>query len=133
MNKKELLRKVKFTLFSMSAGAIEIGLFTLLNELTSFGYWVCYLLALIASVVWNFTLNREFTFKSSANVPKAMTLVFIFYLVFTPVSTMLGNYLVGNLHVNEYVVTGLNMLSNFVLEYIYDKYVVFRGTIDSKK
>ena len=80
-DKKELLRKVKFTLFSISAGIIEILLFTLLNELTSFGYWVCYLTALVASVIWNFTLNREYTFKSTANVPKAMFLVFVFYLI----------------------------------------------------
>ena len=132
MSKKELLRKIKFTLFSVSAGIIEITLFTLLNELTSFGYWVCYLVALIVSVVWNFTLNREFTFKSSANVPTAMIKVFIFYLFFTPISTILGDYLVKNLNCNEYLVTALNMLSNFVLEYLYDKYIVFKGTIDTK-
>ena len=132
MSKRELLRKVKFTLFSVSAGAIEIALFTLLNELTAWGYWVCYLIALIASVIWNFTLNREFTFKSTANVPKAMSLVFVFYLVFTPTSTILGDYLVKNVHLNEYLVTGFNMLCNFVLEYIYDKYIVFKGTIDTK-
>lgn len=132
-NKKELIRKVKFTLFSISAGAIEIGIFTLLNEFTSFGYWVCYLTGLVASVIWNFTLNREFTFKSTANVPLAMTKVFIFYLVFTPTSTILGNYLVKTLHINEYLVTGFNMLCNFILEYLYDKHIVFRGTIDTKK
>ena len=132
-NKKELIRKIKFTLFSISAGAIEIGIFTLLNEFTSFGYWVCYLTGLVASVIWNFTLNREFTFKSTANVPLAMTKVFIFYLVFTPTSTILGNYLVKTLHINEYLVTGFNMLCNFILEYLYDKHIVFRGTIDTKK
>ena len=132
-DKKELLRKVKFTLFSISAGIIDILLFTLLNELTSFGYWVCYLTALIASVIWNFTLNREFTFKSNANVPKAMFKVFIFYLIFTPTSTIGGNYLVNHFHINEYIVTGINMLCNFVLEYLYDKHIVFRGTIDTKE
>ena len=132
-DKKELLRKIKFTLFSISAGIIEIIIFTILNELTSFGYWVCYLTALVASVIWNFTLNREYTFKSTANIPKAMIKVFIFYLIFTPASTIGGNYLVKNLKVNEYIVTGLSMLCNFVLEYLYDKYVVFRGTIDTKE
>ena len=131
-NKKELLRTIKFTLFSISAGIIEIVLFTLLNEFTNFGYSICYLTALVASVVWNFTLNREYTFKSTANVPLAMTKVFIFYLIFTPTSTFIGDYLVKNLHWNEYLVTGINMLSNFVLEYLYDKYFVFRGTIDTK-
>ena len=131
-NKKELLRTIKFTLFSISAGIIEIVLFTLLNEFTNFGYSICYLTALVASVVWNFTLNREYTFKSTANVPLAMTKVFIFYLIFTPTSTFIGDYLVKNLHWNEYLVTGINMLSNFVLEYLYDKYFVFKGTIDTK-
>ncbi len=130
--KKELIRKVKFTLFSISAGLIEISLFTLLNEFTSWGYWACYLIALVASVIWNFTLNREFTFKSTANVPVAMFKVFIFYLIFTPTSTMIGDYLVDNLHWNEYLVTGINMLCNFILEYLYDKNIVFKGKIDTK-
>lgn len=131
-NKKELMRKVKFTLFSISAGIIEILLFTLLNELTNLGYWICYLTALIASIIWNFTLNREYTFKSTTNIPKAMIKVFLFYLVFTPCTTIGGNYLVKNLHVNEYLTTGINMIANFILEYLYDKYVVFRGNIDTK-
>ena len=132
MNKKELIRTIKFTLFSISAGVIELVSFALLNEFTSFGYWICYLTALILSVVWNFTLNREFTFKSTANVPVAMFKVFIFYLIFTPTSTILGDYLVNKLNFNEYIVTILNMLCNFVLEYLYDKYIVFRGKIDTK-
>lgn len=132
LENKELVRKIKFTLFSISAGIIEIGLFTLLNEFTKFGYWICYLVALVASVIWNFTLNREYTFKSTVNVPIAMFKVFIFYLVFTPSSTILGNYLVDDIHINEYLVTGINMLLNFIFEYLYDKYVVFKGNIDTK-
>ena len=132
-DKKELIRKIKFTLFSISAGLIEIGLFTILEECTNFSYWVCYLIALIASVLWNFTLNREYTFKSAANVPKALFLVFLFYLVFTPISTIVGNYLVEKLGWNDYIVTGLNMLANFILEYLYDIYIVFKGNIDNKK
>ena len=131
-DKKELIRKIKFTLFSLSAGIIEIGLFTILNEFTGMGYWACYLIALIASVIWNFTLNREYTFKSTVNVPKAMIKVLIFYMIFTPVSTIVGNYLVNEMNINEYLVTGFNMLCNFILEYLYDKYIVFKGTIDTK-
>ncbi len=130
---KELIRKIKFTLFSISAGIIEFVLFTILDSFTNFDYWLCYLPALIASVIWNFTLNREYTFKSAVNVPKAMFLVFLFYLVFTPVSTILGDYLVEKLLWNGTLVTIMNMLANFVLEYLYDKYVVFRGNIDNKK
>ena len=132
-DKKELIRKIKFTLFSISAGIIEIGLFTILEKFTNFSYWLCYLPALIASVLWNFTLNREYTFKSAASVPKAMFLVFLFYLVFTPLSTIIGNYLAENLGWNDFLVTILNMLANFILEYLYDMYVVFRGNIDNKK
>lgn len=131
MKKKEILRAVKFTLFSISAGVIQMAAFALLTELTPFPYWVNYLTALVLSVLWNFTLNREFTFKSAGNVPKAMALVAIFYAVFTPLSTLLGDYLTGKLVWNEYLVTVLNMLANFVLEFLYDKFIVFRGSIDT--
>ena len=132
MNKKEIFRTIKFTLFSISAGIIEIVLFTLLDRFTGWTYWPKYLIALIASVIWNFTLNREYTFKSANNVPIAMIKVAIFYAIFTPVSTIVGNYLAENLGWNDILVTLLNMLFNFVLEYLYDKYVVFRGSIDTK-
>ena len=132
MDKKELIRTIKFTLFSISAGIIEIVLFTLLDKFTGWTYWPKYLIALIASVIWNCTLNREYTFKSANNVPIAMIKVAIFYAIFTPVSTIAGNYLAENLGWNDILVTLLNMLCNFVLEYLYDKYVVFRGSIDTK-
>ncbi len=132
-DRKELLRKIKFTLFSISAGIIEIVIFTLLEKFTNFSYWACYLPALVASVIWNFTLNREYTFKSTVNIPKAMSLVFLFYLIFTPVSTIIGNYLAEDLGWNDFIVTGLNMLANFILEYLWDEYVVFRGNIDTKE
>ena len=132
-DKKEIKRMIKFTLFSISAGLIEIGLFTLLDNFTNMNYWPKYLIALVASVIWNFTLNREFTFKSSNNVPIAMMKVFFFYLVFTPLSTLLGNYLEGTLNWNGTVVTLINMVLNFVLEYLYDRYYVFKDSIDTKK
>ena len=133
MDKKELIRTVKFTLFSISAGIIEIVLFMLLDKFTGWAYWPKYLIALIASVIWNFTLNREYTFKSANNVPIAMIKVAIFYAIFTPVSTIAGNYLAESLGWNDIIVTLLNMACNFILEYLYDKYVVFRGSIDTKK
>ena len=129
-DKKELLRAVKFTLFSISAGIIQIGLFTFLNELLQLDYWVSYLTSLVASILWNFTINRKVTFKSSNNVKIAMLLVFAFYLVFTPVSTVLGN-LAENAGVNEYIVLAVTMLSNFVLEYLYTRYVVYRNSCDT--
>ena len=133
INKKELIRTIKFTLFSISAGIIEISLFAILEHFTSWSYWPCYLIALIASVIWNFTLNREYTFKSANNIPIAMFKVAIFYLIFTPTSTILGNYLAEDLKWNRILVTLINMLLNFILEYLYDMYIVFRGSIDEKE
>ena len=130
MKNKELIRTVKFTLFSISAGIIQVLLFTLLNELLHVDYWVSYLMSLVASILWNFTINRKITFKSSNNVKLSMLLVFLFYLVFTPVSTVLGN--IAEEHgVNEYIVLALTMISNFVLEYIYTRYVVYRNSCDT--
>lgn len=129
--KKELLRSVKFLFFSISAGLIEMGVFALLNELMHWPYWPCYLIALVLSVVWNFTLNRRYTFKSANNVPIAMLKVLVFYAVFTPVSTWLGNYLAESCGWNEYLVTILNMVCNFVLEFLYDRFFVFGKTMDT--
>lgn len=127
----EFWRFIKFALFSASAGIIEIGAFALLNELTELTYWPCYLIALLLSILWNFTLNRKFTFRSVANVPVAMLKVLAFYAVFVPATTLLGSYLADTLHWNEYLVTGINMGLNFVTEYLYQKYVVYAGSIDS--
>ena len=134
MNKRqEALRAVKFALFSVSAGVIQIGSFTLFNEVFHWSYWVCYLLSLILSVLWNFTLNRKYTFRSAANVPVAMAKVAAYYAVFTPLSTLLGNWLVGTLHWNEYLVTALNMILNFVTEFLYQRWFVFGKSIDTAK
>ena len=132
MDKKaELLRSMKFLFFSISAGLIEIVSFALLNETLGWPYWPCYLIALILSVLWNFTLNRRYTFRSANNVPIARAKVFLFYLIFTPASTLLGNWLAETVGWNEYLVTGLNMAMNFVLEFLYDRFFVFRDSIDT--
>jgi putative flippase GtrA len=132
MKNKSVLQAVKFTLFSLSAGIIQIASFTLLNELCRLKYWPAYLTALILSVLWNFTLNRRYTFKSAANVPIAMMKVAGFYLVFTPLSTWLGAVAEGR-GVNEYIVLILTMLSNFILEFLFCKFVVYRGKEDTRK
>ena len=129
--KKELMRSLKFLLFSISAGVIQILSFTLLNELAHLPYWVSYLIALVLSVIWNFTLNRRFTFRSANNVPVAMLKVAAYYAVFTPLSTLLEKYLTETVGWNEYLVTLLNMVLNFVTEYLFDTFVVFRGSIDT--
>ena len=133
MNKKEFWRVVKFTLFSISAGAIQMGSFALLNELSGWSYWPCYLISLTLSVLWNFTLNRKFTFQSAANVPVAMLKVLGYYLVFAPVSTMLGSYLADGLFWNAYLVEFLMMVLNFVTEFLFQRFFVFGKSIDSAK
>lgn len=131
MNKKEILRSLKFLLFSISAGVIEIAAFSLLNELTAWSYWPCYLIALLLSVLWNFTLNRRYTFQSAGNIPRAMALVLAFYCVFTPLSTWFGHWLADVRRWNEYLVTAINMVANFVLEFLFDRFVVFRDSLDT--
>ena len=128
---REVLRTVKYALIAASAGIIQIGTFTLLNELLEWDYWVSDLIALVLSVLWNFTLNRRYTFKSAANVKKAMLLVFLYYLVFTPLSTWLEHFLTDTCGWNEYLVTAINMLINFVTEFLYQRFVVFRDTLDT--
>lgn len=130
-NKNDNLRQIiKFTLFSLSAGLIQIVSFTLLFEVVHWVYWPSYLIALILSVLWNFTLNRKFTFKASNNIPIAMLKVALFYLVFTPLSTWWGDALT-KIHWNEYLILGITMLSNLILEFLYTKYFVYKNAINS--
>ena len=126
MNKSSFFQLIKFALFSASAGIIQIGSFAIFNELCRFNYWLAYIISLILSIVWNFTLNRRFTFKSAANVPVAMTKVFLFYLVFTPLSTYLGD-LADKAGINEYIILIVTMLSNFILEFLFCKLFVYRN------
>lgn len=128
--KAALWQMLKFTLFSISAGVIQEVSFLLFYNVLHWSYWVAYLPSLLLSVLWNFTFNRRYTFRSSANVPKAMLLVLAFYAVFTPLSTWWGSALTkigwdGNL------VQILTMLVNFVTEFVYQRFVVFRDSIDT--
>ena len=131
MNKKEFWRVVKFTLFSISAGAIQMGSFALLNELSGWSYWPCYLISLTLSVLWNFTLNRKFTFQSAANVPVAMLKTAGYYVVFTPLSAWLGEFLTAGLLWNEYIVEVLMLLLNFVTEFLFQRFFVFGKSLDT--
>lgn len=130
--KKEIIRTVKFILFSASAGIIQVTSFTLMEELLHVTHWISYLVSLVLSVLWNFTLNRKFTFCSANNVPVAMMKVAVFYLIFTPLSTWWTAVLTGeSIGWNEYLVLAGTMLINFVTEYLYDRYIVFGKSIDS--
>ena len=129
--KKNLWQAIKFTLFSISAGVIQVGSYPLFYEVFGWtAYWQSHLPSLILSVLWNFTFNRRYTFRSDANLPRSMALVALFYLVFTPASAWWGTAL-QNAGWNAYLIEGLNMLINFVTEFLYQKFVVYRGQIDT--
>lgn len=129
--KKSLWQAVKFTLFSISAGIIQVGSFALM-ELFIRDYWIPYLISLVLSILWNFTLNRKYTFKSAANVPIAMAKVFGFYLVFTPLSTWLGA-LAEEAGANDFLILAVTMVANFLLEFLFCKFVVYRGKENTLK
>ena len=128
--KQNAIQFIKFTLFSATAGIIQIISFTLLNELTHFPYWPSYLIALTLSVVYNFTINRHFTFKSAANIPIAMLKVVGYYCVFTPLSTWWGDQLTA-IGWNEYLVLAITMVTNFVTEFLFVRFVVYRNSINT--
>ena len=130
---KELLRTIKFTLFSLSAGIIQIVSDIICNEALHIVPWFSYLIALVLSVLWNFTLNRKFTFHSAANVPIAMLKVAAYYVVFAPLSTWWTAVLTEQLLWNEYVVLVGTMLINFVTEYLFQRFFVFGKSIDTAK
>lgn len=132
--KKELLRTLKFVLFSASAGIIQVASFTVMEEVLHLEHWLSYLVSLVLSVLWNFTLNRKFTFCSAGNIPVAMAKTALFYLVFTPLSTWWTAALTSpSVGWNEYLVLALTMASNFILEYLYQRFFVFGKTIDTAK
>ena len=134
MQRKNILQAVKFTLFSISAGLVQVASFAFFHDVLHFSqYWFSYLPSLVLSVLWNFTFNRRFTFHSSANVGRSMLLVALFYAVFTPLSTLLEHYLTEGLHWNEYLATAINMILNLTTEYLYDRFVVFRDSIDTNE
>ena len=131
--KQNFLQIVKFVLFSASAGVIQLAAFTFLNEVVFIGnYWPSYLIALILSVIYNFTINRRFTFKSANNVPKAMLLAFLFYVPFTPYTTWLTDFLAKDKGWNEYLVLFINMAQNLILEFLWCRFVVYRNSVNSR-
>ena len=142
--KHEAWQALKFTLFSASAGIIQIVTYTLMYEVLHWAPWLSYLVSLVLSVLWNFTFNRKYTFRSDADIKRSMLLVGLFYLVFTPLSTwwtaaltgenpFTGAGASGEPLVNNYVVQIGTMLVNFVTEFLYQKFVVYRGTIDTNE
>ena len=121
---------LKFTLFSISAGLIQVAAFTLMETVFHLPYWPSYLTALVLSVLWNFTFNRRYTFRSDASVGRSMLLVALFYAVFTPVSTWWGHVLT-TAGWNDFLVLAITMAVNFVTEFLYQRFVVYRNRIDT--
>lgn len=121
---------VKFTLFSISAGLIQVAAFTLMETVFHLPYWPSYLTALVLSVLWNFTFNRRYTFRSDASVGRSMLLVALFYAVFTPVSTW-GGHVLTTAGWNDFLVLAITMAVNFVTEFLYQRFVVYRNRIDT--
>jgi len=130
--RQNAIQAIKFLLFSISAGIVQAISFTLLFEIIHLPYWPAYLIALVLSVLWNFTFNRKFTFKSATNVPIAMTKVALYYAVFTPLSTWWGDALTS-IGWNEYLVLFLTMVINLVTEYLFCRFVVYKNSINSAK
>lgn len=129
--KNDIIRILKFVGFSCSAGVIQFVVFTILNEVLHLIYWPAYLIALTLSVLWNFTFNRKFTFKSANNVPIAMLKVAAYYVVFTPLSTLWGDALTDKAHWNEYLVLAFTMVINLVTEYLFNQFVVYRKSMNT--
>ncbi len=133
--KNELLRILKFTLISISAGIIQIGVYTFIRMFSKYpeGSWKDYVIAytpsLILSVMLNFTINRKYTFESASNIKIAMLLVLLFYVVFTPVSTILGGIVVDK-GINGNLVFIITLLLNFILEFFYTRYIVYKNSCD---
>ena len=121
---------VKFTLFSISAGLIQVAAFTLMETVFHLPYWPSYLTALVLSVLWNFTFNRRYTFRRDASVGRSMLLVALFYAVFTPVSTW-GGHVLTTAGWNDFLVLAITMAVNFVTEFLYQRFVVYRNRIDT--
>ncbi len=128
----ELFEFLKFLGFSISAGVIQIVSFEIMFDLIGWKvWWACHLISLALSVVWNFTFNRKFTFKSASNVPLAMSFAFLFYVAFTPASVF-GGQALKDIGWNGTLVEALMMVINFVLEFVWDKFVVFNDKFMSK-
>ena len=130
---KNLWQAVKFTLFSISAGIIQVLSFALLHDVLGLeSYWMSHVPSLVLSVIWNFTFNRRYTFRSDAPLVRSMLLVALFYVVFTPASAWWGT-LLERAGVHAWLIEAINLLANFVLEFLYQLFIVYRGHIDTNE
>ena len=144
---------VKYFLCAASAGLIQFVTFTILStvfdktgvtasmgKMWFFGemdksLFTATTIALGLSIIWNFTLNRKFTFKAANNVPLAMGLAFLFYVPFYPFQTWYVGAVTGAIRDAigqpeatwpSIIAEGTVMLINGILEFCWQKFVVFR-------
>ena len=151
--RKGVMQFIKYALCAASAGIIQIVLFSILQAvIPSNGKTIHFIVedmdlvtfiattvALCASILWNFTFNRKFTFKDAGNVPKAMILAFLFYVPFYPFQTWyvhtIKSLLVEAIGTDGagIIAEGTVMIINFALEFMWQKFVVFRKPKDKKE
>jgi len=127
-----MIQAIKYTIIAASSGLIQIGTFAIFDSLMKLGYTTSYLISLALSVIWNYTINRKYTFKSNSDYKTVLFKAFCFYLVFTPATTFLGKYLTETLLWHDYIVQAINMTLNFILEFIYEKFFVFKDSLEKK-
>lgn len=151
--RKGVMQFIKYALCAASAGIIQIVLFSILQAvIPSNGKTIHFIVedmdlvtfiattvALCASILWNFTFNRKFTFKDAGNVPKAMILAFLFYVPFYPFQTWyvhtIKSLLVEAIGTDGagIIAEGTVMIINFALEFMWQKFVVFRKPKDKQE
>lgn len=151
--RKGVMQFIKYALCAASAGIIQIVLFSILQAvIPSNGKTIHFIVedmdlvtfiattvALCASILWNFTFNRKFTFKDAGNVPRAMILAFLFYVPFYPFQTWyvhtIKSLLVEAIGTDGagIIAEGSVMIINFALEFMWQKFVVFRKPKDKKE
>ena len=143
--RQNLWQMLKFGLFSAGAGIIQVVSFAIIYAVVTGTavnldnqagtedpyYLMCYLPSLILSVLYNFTVNRRYTFKSATNVPKAMLKVLGYYLIFTPLSMGWGDYFTRILGWNDFLVLAFTMAMNLVTEYLFCRFVVYRDSMNT--
>jgi len=129
---------LKFLGFSLGAAAIQMASFAVMNELTNWSPWFSYIIAVILSVIYNFTINRRFTFRSVNNIPKAMSFVVLFYALFIPYSAWLMYAMTGATLIDDfggwyvYAVLFFIMVQNFILEFLWWRFFIFRDSINTR-
>ncbi len=146
--KDNIIMVLKYLMCTAGAGIIQLVSFTVLNSVLHFDslpvflkqfpnaaveelkYGPSYFVALFLSVLFNFTANRKYTFRSANNVPKAMLKVLLYYVIFTPLSIWWGEALAQR-GWNEYAILIPTMLINMVTEFLYCRFFVFGDSINT--